>query len=134
MHRTSAAIALTSVAIFAGCTTLLHHGEPGPDGTLAYFIKVESSVPGASVETNHVFAGKTPLTLKVFGDYPGCFHDFGSAEFVLHVTPDNTNEFVQTRTFRTGRGSAPGDPIPGLIFLDLAQPGGGVIIDTTPDR
>jgi hypothetical protein len=101
---------------------------------LAYFIKVESSVPGAGVETNGVFAGKTPLTLKVFGDYPGYFHNFGSPEFVLRASPENTNEFFQTRTFRTGRGSTPGDRIPGFIFLDLSQPGGGVIIDLAPDR
>jgi hypothetical protein len=134
MHRISAAIALISAAALLGCKTGFHSGEPGPDGTLAYYFKVESSVPGAGVETNHVFAGKTPLTLKVFGDYPGTFHDFGGPEFVLRVTPENTNEFIQTRIFRTGHGSAPGDNIPGLVFVDLSQPGGGVIIDSTPDR
>ena len=135
MHRTTAAITLVSAALLVSCNTPpFHTGETGPDGTLPYFMSVESSEPGASIETNHVFAGKTPLTIKVFGDYPGNFHDFGSPEFVLRVSPENTNEVIQTRIFRTGRGSTPGDRIPGLVFLDLAQPGTGAIIDSTPDK
>ena len=135
MHRTTAAIALLFAALLVSCTNpVFQTGERGPDGTLPYFIKVESSEPGASIETNHVFAGKTPLTLKVFGDYPGCFHDFGSPEFVLRVLPENTNEVIQTKIFRTGHGSTPGDRIPGLVFVDLAQPGVGAIIDSTPDK
>jgi hypothetical protein len=134
MYRTNAAIALLSAASLLGCKAAFHSGESGPKGTLAYFIKVESSVPGAAVETNGVFAGKTPLTLKLFGDYPGYFRDFGSPEFVLRVLPENSNHFIQTRIFRTGHGSAPGDRIPGFVFVDLSQPNGGVILDLAPDR
>jgi len=124
----------TLAALLAGCQTGPPDDEHGPDGTVAYYIKVESSVPGASVETNHVFAGKTPLTLKVLGDYPGSFHNFGSPEFVLSALPSSANEFVQTRIFKTGHGSKPGERIPGLVFFDLSQPSGALLVDSTPDK
>jgi hypothetical protein len=135
MHKTAVALAFSlTTALFLGCRTGSPDSDRGPNGTVAYFIKVESSVPGARIETNQVFAGRTPLTLKVFGDSPGYFHDFGKPEFVLRALPDSTNEFIQTKIFRTGHGSSPGDLIPGVVFLDLSQPSGVLLIDITPDK
>jgi hypothetical protein len=108
--------------------------DRGPDHTSAYYMQVQASVPGITIETNSVVAGVTPLTLKIFGDVTGEFHNFGSREYVLRAVPSGTNQFVQTRVFRTGNHSAPGDHIPGLVFFDMSQPGGGVSIDSIPER
>ena len=108
--------------------------ESGPEHTVAYYIKIESSLPEVTIETNHVGAGKTPLILRVFGDPPGTFHNFGSPEYSLGALSQSTNEFAQVRTFRAGKRSTPGERIPGLVFFDLSQPSGGVLIDSIPDR
>jgi hypothetical protein len=108
--------------------------EGGADHTIAYFIQVEASVPGISIETNHVVAGRTPFTLKVFGDMPGCFHNFGSPEFLVRAIPSSPNEFVQTRAFKTGVPSAPGERIPGLLFFDMSKAEGALLIDSIPSK
>lgn len=134
-------IKLNSVALLAGlclaaggCGTSAPNTERGPERTVAQYVKVESSVPGVSIETNNVFAGKTPLTLVVFGDAPGTFHNFGKPQFVLRALPLSTNQFLQTKVFRAGKGSAPGDSIPGLVFFDMSQPSGAMQIDTFPEK
>ena len=130
--RNGAALAL--VPLLFGCKTSPSGTESGPDHTVACFIQVEASVPGVTIETNHVFAGTTPLTLKVFADATDTFHSFGNPEFVLTAKPASTNYFAQTRTFRTGKGSVPGDRIPGLIFFDMSQRSGTMLIDSIPYR
>lgn len=120
--------------ILASCRTSPPGGDSGPDHTVACYIKVEASVPGVTIETNHVVAGQTPMTLKVFGDASETFHDFGSPQFVLTAHPPSTNYFLQTKMFRTGKGSAPGERIPGLVFFDMSQPSGGLMIDSIPSR
>jgi len=122
------------IGLAAGCGTTRPDSESGPDHTSAYYIRVESSVPDVTIETNDVAAGKTPLTLKVFGDSPGTFHNFGSSQYSLRAVPLSTNQFAQARSFRTGKGSHRGERIPGLIFFDMSQPSGGVLIDSIPDR
>jgi hypothetical protein len=137
MTRTTAVLsgfALICIGILSGCHTTDPTVEPGPDGTVACYLKVESSRPGVTIETNSVFAGKTPLTVKVFGDVNGTFHNFGSPEFVLRAVPPMTNEFTQIHSFRAGKRSEPGDKIPGLVFFDMSKPSGGLIIDAIPDR
>ena len=117
----------------AGCRTA-PDTESGPEHTVAYYVKVESSLPGVTIETNKVVAGQTPLTLKIFGDAAGSFHDFGNPEFVVRALPPSTNEFVQTKAFRTGKDSGSGERIPGLIFFDMSQRSGGLMIDSIPTR
>jgi len=121
-------IILTAVVALAGCETSVPNGEQGPDKTIAFYIRVESSVPNVSIETNNVFAGKTPFTLRIFGDVPGSFHDFGSPEYVLSAIPPSTNEFVQTKIFKAG------ERIPGLIFFDMSQQQGSLLLDLSPDK
>ena len=134
MHATIRNLLIFSAAgLCAGCQTA-GDAERGPDRTVAYYVQIESSVPGITVETNHAVAGQTPLTLKVFGDVPGCFHNFGSPEFVLRAVPSSTNEFAQTKVFRTGNRSVPGDQIPGVVFFNMSQPTGGLLIDSIPAR
>jgi hypothetical protein len=123
---------LITTALWMGCRT--SPDERGPNGTVAYYIRVESSVPGVTIETNRVVAGKTPLAIKVYGDVSGGFHNFDSPEFVVRAIPETTNQFVQVKTFRAGKNSAPGDRIPGFLFFDMSQPHGGLMIDSFPDR
>src|SRR2546430_675113 len=75
------------------CLTRDPNVEPGPQGTIAYYMRIESSRPGLSIETNQVFAGRTPLSLKVFGDVLGTFHNFGNPQYVVLGIPAATNEF-----------------------------------------
>ena len=131
---TAAAILLNCTWLCAGCRTTDPSVETGPNGTIAHYLRVESSIPGVDIETNRVPAGKTPLTLKIFGDVTGTFHDFGSPEYVVRALPQTTNQFLQTRVFRTGKSSNPGDVIPGLLFFDMSQPGSGMLIDSLPER
>src|SRR3569832_532434 len=53
-------LVMATTAHKMGCRTS-PHDERGPNGTVAYNIRVESSVPGVTIETNRVVAGKTPL-------------------------------------------------------------------------
>jgi len=89
---------------------------------MAFNVPVESSDPGARIEVNGETVGNAPLTLKIFGDPDGTFHDFGSYEYVVRAFPVKTNQFVQTRIFRTGRMFAGEDYIPSQIYFDLNQP------------
>ena|SRR5690348_11272319 len=122
------------VCLLPACQSSGPDTERGPDRTVATYLKVESSVPGIAIETNGVFAGKTPLTLRVFGDAAGTFHAFGSPEYRLRALCSTTNEFTQVKAFRAGTRSVPGEKIPGLIFFDMSQPGGAVLIDSIPER
>jgi hypothetical protein len=129
-----AAILLNCTWLFAGCRATDPSLETGPNRTIAHYLRVESSIPGVNIETNRVLAGKTPLTLRIFGDVTGTFHNFGSPEYVVNALPITTNQFLQTRVFRAGQGSNPGEKIPGLLFFDMSQPGSGVLIDSLPER
>ncbi len=117
--------------VLAGCQT--PDEERGPEKTVAQYVKVESSVPGVTIETNGVYAGKTPLTLRIFGDSVGTFHSFGAPEYVLRALPLSTNQFLQTKVFRAGRSGA-GDLIPGLVFFDMSKPEGAMQIDSFPQK
>src|SRR5690242_19610818 len=93
---------LVAVGLFAGCDTAPPGVEKGPHGTMAYDVQIESSPPGAKIEANGQIIGSAPLHLKIFGDTDGTFHDFGSYYYVIRALPIATNQYVQTRVFRTG--------------------------------
>jgi len=120
-------------ALLNACSTSAP-GEKGPDGTRAFYLQVQASRDGISVETNNVLAGKAPLTIKVFGDTGGTFHNFGAPQFVVRALPATTNAFVPTQKFRTGTKSTPGDKIPGVVFFDMDRPSGSFTIDTFPEN
>ena len=111
---------LAGIVLLAGCETIPPGAERGPDGTMAYNVIVESSEPGVKIKVNNEDAGVTPLTLKIFGNPNGTFHDFGSRHYVVQAFPFHTNQFVQTRVFGTGRGSRE-DFIPHQIFFDMSK-------------
>jgi hypothetical protein len=116
------AAGLTAAAFFTGCETIPPGAERGPDGTMAYEVIIESSEPGVRIQANGQDAGTTPLTLKIYGDPDGTFHDFGSYEYVIQAFPVRTNQFVQSRVFQTGRMLTPQDRIPRQIYFDMNQP------------
>ena len=116
-----AGLAITGL-LLSGCDTIPPGAERGPNGTMAYNVPITSTPPGVRIEANGEFVGTTPLTLKIFGDPDGTFHDFGSYEYVIQALPLETNQFVQTRVFRTGHLLTPEDYIPKQIHFDMYQP------------
>ena len=112
---------LTVVGLFVGCESVPPGVEQGPHGTIAYDVQIESVPPGAKIEANGQVVGSAPLHLKIFGDKDGTFHDFGSYYYIVRALPLSTNEFVQTRVFRTGHLFSPEDHIPQRIDFDMSQ-------------
>lgn len=127
-------IILTLAAVVVSCRSTPEGTESGAEHTVACFMHIEASVSGVVIQTNHTVAGQAPLTLKVFGDISETFHSFGSPEFVVTAVAPSTNYFTQTKSFRAGKPSAPGDRIPGLVYFDMSQSSGGLLIDSIPSR
>src|SRR5438552_18120023 len=92
---------LAAIGFLAGCESIPPGVERGPHGTMAYLVQVDATEPGARIEANGQFVGNTPLTLKIFGDPDGTFHDFGSDYYIVRALPLQTNQFPQTAMFRT---------------------------------
>lgn len=93
--------------------------ERGPDGTIAYMVRVEASEPGARIEVNGEDVGTAPLTLKIFGDKDGTFHNFGRYEYVIKAYPTGHGQYVQTKVFRTGGWFTSEDLVPKRIFFHM---------------
>jgi len=89
---------------------------------MAYNVTVDASPPGARIEVNGQDVGQTPVQIKIFGDPDGTFHDFGSYYYVVKAFPLSTNQYAQTRFFRTGHLLTPEDHIPSKIYFDMSQP------------
>lgn len=116
-----------------GCATSTgSKAERGPEGTIAYKVEVESSTPNVRIEVNDDYIGKTPLTLTIYGDRDGTFHNFGSKDYIIRAFPVSTNQHPQTKMFRTGGWFSEEDRIPKRIYFDMGQPGGGFSIDLKP--
>jgi hypothetical protein len=110
------------IGLVTGCDTIPPGAERGPHNTMAYFVKIEASDPDVRIEANQQSVGTAPLTLKIFGDPDGTFHDFGSYYYIIQAIPVKTNQFVQTAVFRTGHLFTPEDKIPPRIYFDMNQP------------
>jgi len=104
----------------AGCaTTDGERPEKGKDGTIAYLVEVDSSEPGARIEVNSDSVGTTPITIKVFGDKDGTFHNFGSYEFKVTAYPSRAGQQPQSKVFKTGGWFTGEDRIPKKLFFDF---------------
>jgi hypothetical protein len=112
---------LAAAGLLTGCHTYPPGAERGPHGTMAYYVSVEASSPGAKIEANGEYVGETPVTIKIFGNTDGTFHDFGSYFYALRAYPLTTNQFVQTRWFRTGHDYTFKDMVPKRIYFDMNQ-------------
>ncbi len=106
----------------AGCQSIPSGAERGPNGTIAYYVSIDATPPGAKIEANGETVGTTPLQLKIFGDTDGTFHDFGADFYVIRALPVATNQYVQTRFFGTGRWFGPEDRIPRELHFDMNTP------------
>jgi len=123
MKYVTLASAVAATVLVVGCETPVPPGvERGPHGTIAYDVKIDTSEPGARVQANGADIGVTPVTLRIWGDKDGTFHDFGSYEYVIQAFPLHTNQYTQTRVFRTGKMFTPQDYIPKEVAFDLNQP------------
>ena len=116
------ATALASLSVLTACHTLPPGAEPGPNGTMAYYVKIDATEPGTRINANGQDIGTVPLTLKIYGDKDGTFHDFGSYYYVIQAFPPSTNLFVQTKVYRTGHLFSPEDMVPHEIHFDMSQP------------
>ena len=122
--NTSLTLPLTLAALLtlAGCATsssTAQKPERGPDGTIAYLVSIETSEPGARIEANGEDVGKSPMTLKIFGDKDGTFHNFGSYHYVIKAYPVRQGQYLQTKVFRTGGWFTPEDKIPSRLYFDI---------------
>jgi len=111
-----------AAVLLSGCQSLPPGAEPGPDHTMAYYVQVEASPPGARIEANGEDLGAAPLRLKIWGDPDGTFHDFGSEYYIIRGVPIATNQFPQVRVFGTGHMFGPEDHIPNRIYFDMDHP------------
>jgi hypothetical protein len=119
MRQTLILAALTALTVVGCATTEGPKPEKGPSGTIAYLVEVESSELGARVEANNEYIGKTPLTLKIFGDKDGTFHNFGSYHYTVTAYPISPGQQSQTKDFRTGGWFTAEDRIPKKLFFDF---------------
>lgn len=122
IHRQRRAALLAGAAglIQIGCTTPDQPGvERGLHGTIAYSIQIEASEPGTKIEVNHEVVGIAPVTVKVFGDKDGTFHNFGDDEYVVRGFPPKPELYPQTKIFKTGAFSIKDDKIPQRIYFNF---------------
>jgi hypothetical protein len=118
--------------LLSGCESVPPNAECGPAGTIAYLVQIEASDPDVRIEANNDYLGKAPLTLKIFGDKDGTFHNFGSSEYIVRALPANTNQYIQTKVFRTGGWFSQEDKVPTRIYFDMNQQTSGFSIDRPP--
>jgi len=83
------------------------------------YVQIESSDPGVRIEANGDYIGTAPLTLKIFGDKDGTFHNFGSKEYTIIAYPKNPTEHQQSKIFYTGGWWSREDQIPKKIYFDM---------------
>lgn len=115
MRLTRVSVVLASL-LLAGCATTENpNTETGPQGTIAYNVPIESNLPGTKIEVNYTVVGVAPLTVKIFGDRDGTFHNFGSDEYIVRAYPADAGYYPKTVIFKTGAFGIKDDRIPEKI-------------------
>jgi hypothetical protein len=114
-------LACGAALALAGCTTqhLPAGAERGRDGTMAYYIEVETSEPGVRIEADGDYVGVSPVKVKLFADPDGTFHNFGSDTYTLKAYPLREGQRMQMKTFRTGKWFQQEDMVPKRVFFDM---------------
>ena len=59
------------------------------------------------------------MTLKIFGDKDGTFHNFGSYDFIVRAYPPGSGRPSQTKVYKTGALMAAEDKVPAKIYFDF---------------
>jgi len=127
MKRFNQILVLAPLLAFFGCATSNPVGpasanekpERGPNGTIAYYVSVESNPVGVRIEANGDYIGNTPLRLKIFGDKDGTFHNFGSYDYIIKAYPPKPDQDPQAKHFRTGGWFTAEDMIPKRVYFDF---------------
>lgn len=119
LNTTLAILAATLVACTTPGRPHDNAGEKGPHGTVAHYIDITASQPGARIEVDHETVGNAPMKLKIFGDKDGTFHRFHSDQWVVRAYPTEPGNTVQVKTFRTAVPFGIEDTIPKSLFFDF---------------
>jgi len=109
--------ALISAVALVGCKSPNDGLERGPGGTIAYEVLIESEEPGARIEVDGEYVGKTPIKVKVFGDKDGTFHNFHDRNWIVNAYAVHPGGVVQTKEYRTGVWFQGEDKVPSHIFF-----------------
>src|SRR4051794_19937937 len=117
--KTKGLLTIVFGTLLAGCVTDPPGTEQGLGKTRSFNGPVEANQPGTKIEVNYKPLGVAPLTVKIFGDRDGTFHNFGSDEFIIRAYPSNTTQFPQTKIFKTGAMGVPDDRIPQRIIFEI---------------
>ena len=115
-------ILLAVMGTLTGCQTFPPGAERGPSGTMAYEVPITASHPGTKIYADGQLVGEAPVTLKIFADTDGTFHNFGSDQYVLQAVPAETNLHTQIRVFYTGGMFIQEDKIPPSVHFDMNRP------------
>jgi S1-C subfamily serine protease len=127
MKATAACCSIISIAcLLLGASVSIaspaNPEERGPNGTIAYYIEVETSEPGIRIEADGELAGVSPLKVKVFGDRDGTFHHFKKAKYEIRAIPSRAGQFLQLKSYSTGGFFVPDDRIPSHLYFDMGTP------------
>lgn len=107
-------VALPSILILAGC------------GSLTKFqIAIDSDPEGMRVEVNNEYIGVTPTSYTIPGNadrsFNGSWVQRPDIEFIAKPSHDQTNLYVQTKSFSPSAFFKQGDHIPEKIFFDMHE-------------
>lgn len=112
---------LLAVLLVTSCASDPLGTERGPGGTIAYNISVETEQPGCRIEVNGDYVGRSPTTIKVFGDRDGTFHNFGQPYFEIKAYPQpGIGGATQTKKFGTGGWFTSDDRIPKTVYFNTS--------------
>lgn len=112
-------LTMSAAFILTGCASTGPQVEKGPGGTIAYSVAVDSNPQGARVEANNEFVGKTPFTLKIFGDKDGTFHNFGRYTYTVTGYSPVSGQAPQSKQYKCGGWFTAEDMIPKQIFFEF---------------
>lgn len=112
-------VALAAIFVSGCATTEDPNVEKGPQGTIAYNVPIESNLPGTKIEVNYQVIGTAPVTVKIFGDRDGTFHNFGNDEYTVRAYPGDSSYYPKTQIFKTGAFSIKDDMIPKKITFNF---------------
>ena len=116
------ALLTSGCATPASRSTAERSTERGPDGTVAYYVPVESSEPDTKIEVNYEMVGTAPLKLKIWGDTDGTFHNFASYDYIVRAYPARQGLAPQIKHFRCGGLFQQEDIIPSKIVFYFGKP------------
>ena len=78
---------------------------------------MDSSPQGAVIEADKDYVGKTPCSVRVWGDKDGTFHHYRTR--YVELTASLPGAVPQTKRFQTGAAFSPKDTIPKHVFFEF---------------